>query len=417
MKTDFSISDANPAIYHQATHDTEQELGYHPAIRIEERIGHGIPELMSLEKPWRVLVATVGLTRFIHSFEWQLAYLQELEAQPEAVYYVSFFINGQAIAIFPLQRVRRSVGRVPLWLWEHPTHPHLVLGEPLIDKKWANPDLFLRLIRILNQHSRLPWDALHFPNLLDDSVAMRTLRAHPLPLMHQEQIDENMFFPCSDMPAALAHCSGQFKRNLGRQGRKLAQRGSVTLTLARQGPELEAAFADFLRLEASGWKGGEGKASAINLHPHLLGFYRALKDRFSPTRNCLISLLQLNGVTIAAQFCLQSAGTLYILKMAYDEAWHAEAPGGQLLYKLLEYCCSEPEIHQLNLVTGPAWARGRWNPESQPVWETYMFRPRLRGLWGLAMRRCKQRFGKGSPDHSAEKIRNDSGKQPSPEMV
>ena len=46
----------------------------------------------------------------------------------------------------------------------------------------------------------------------------------------------------------------------------------------------------------------------------------------------------------------------------------------------------------LSLVTAPAWAVGRWNPEIQDVWEAYVFRASLRGFGGLAMRRLKTCF-------------------------
>jgi hypothetical protein len=201
-----------------------------------------------------------------------------------------------------------------------------------------------------------------------------------------------MYFHCSDLATALGHCSGQFKRNLRRQGRLLARRGAVSLTFARASSELDAAFEDFLRLEASGWKGAAGRATAISLHPHLRGFYGELKTRFAAANACLIALLKVDGVAIAAQFCLFAGYTLSVQKIAYDEAWRAEAPGSQLLLKTIEYCCAEPGIHQLSLVTAPDWAVGRWNPEVQEVWEAYVFRASLRSLGSLAMRRLKNSF-------------------------
>lgn len=392
MKADFQASGDGALLYTKAGLSTAPKAQLHPSARIEARIGQGMSALLFLENDWRSLAATAGHSRFFQSFEWQLAYLKHMEPRPEATRYVSFFANGRAIAIFPLRRNRRSVGRISLWLWELPSHSHLILGEPLIAPEWASADLIRCLINTLDSDPALPWDALHLPALLDDSVAIRLLRETALPRTHLEQHGQSMFFHCSDMATALANCSGPFKRNLRRQGKKLSQHGTVTLSLARQGAELDAAFAEFLRLESSGWKGENGKASAINLHPHLRGFYGELKDHFAANDACLISLLKLNGEAIAAQFCLQAGTTLSIQKIAYDETWRAEAPGNQLLYQLLEYCCREPGIKQLSLVSSPAWAIGRWNPASQPVWESYVFKASLRGLGSLLMRRGKTRL-------------------------
>lgn len=377
------------------------------AERLEGRIGQGVAELLFLEPHWRALAARATPARFIHAFEWHMAYLQHLADDAQAIHYVSLFAHGQAVAIFPLRHVRRSVGGIELSLWELPTHPHLILCEPLLAPEWSGNGLFRRVAAILGQHTRQPWDALHLPNLPDDSPAFRSLRSRPHLGTHLERTGQSMYFRCTDLATALANCSGQFKRNLRRQGRLLARRGAVRLTFARAGSELDAAFADFLRLEASGWKGAAGRATAISLHPHLLGFYSELKARFAATNACLIALLEVDGVAIAAQFCLFAGQTLSIQKIAYDETWHAEAPGSQLLLKMIEYCCGEPGIQHLSLVTAPDWAVGRWNPEIQEVWEAHVFRGSLRGFGGLAMRRLKNCFaGKARMQSAGQPNRN-----------
>jgi len=395
METDIQAS-ADGALLYGLSGQHVHAVRSHPSTAIEERMGQGLAELHRLEQCWHRLVATLPTPRFVHTFEWQLAYLRHLESNPETVYYISFTVEGRAIAIFPLRRVRRSVGHIQHWLWELPTHPHLILGEALIAPEWADAGLLQRLLGVLEKRTHLPWDALHLPNLLEDAQLIRLLMRTPLPRTHLERTGESMYFDCADLERALANCSSQFKRNLRRQGRKLEQCGSVTLCLARQGEELDAAFADFLRLEASGWKGRDGKASAISLHAHLLGFYDELKERFAARGTSLIALLKLDGVAIAAQFCLRVGDTLYVHKIAYDETWQAEAPGNQLLYRLLDHCCGEPGIRQLSLVTAPAWACGRWNPEQMEVWEAYLFRASPRGLGGLAMRRFKNRLGEAT---------------------
>lgn len=369
-------------------------LGQRLAVsdQLEVRAGQGLGELLHLEKHWRALVASMPQASFIHAFDWQYAYQQHLEPHPDSIQYFSFFDHDRAVAIFPLRRVRRLVGRILLWLWELPTHAHLVLADPLISPECDVARLIRRLIKMLNTLPYSPWNALHLPNLLEDSLIIRRRLPETLPWAYLEKTGQSMYFECADMVGALARSSSQFKRNLRRQGKKLAQRGVVTFTLARQGEALDAAYADFLRLEASGWKGHGGQASAIALYPRLRDFYGALKERFAASGDCLISLLKLNDVAIAAQFCLLAGGTLYIQKITYDEAFSAEGPGNQLMFKLLEHCCDEPGISQLSLVTGPAWAKGRWNPLSRDVSEVYVFRPGWRGFSGLVMRRFKQQI-------------------------
>ena len=117
-----------------------------------------------------------------------------------------------------------------------------------------------------------------------------------------------------------------------------------------------------------------------------------MRDGFGWEDCCLIALLKLDGVAIAAQFCLLAGSTLSIQKIAYDEAWHAEAPGQQLMRDMLDYACANPAISRLSLLTAPVWARGRWNPETRDVWEAYFFNHRPRSLLACALRRNKGRL-------------------------
>jgi CelD/BcsL family acetyltransferase involved in cellulose biosynthesis len=366
-----------------------------PLARIGEinaRIGRGMAELASLTPYWHDLAESLPAARFIHTHAWQMACVRYLFGHPESVYYVSFFSHGRAIAIFPLRRVNRSVGRVALWLWELPTHPHISLAEPLIAPDADVPQLIGLLLEVFERRINLPWHALHLPGMVDDAMTASALRNADWPLTRIEKMGESMHFDCHNLETAMRNCSSTFRRNLRRQRKKLEQRGTVTLTLARQGQALQEAFADFLRLEGSGWKGEAGRGSAICLHPELAGFYGELRDGFGWEDNCLIALLKLDGVAIAAQFCLLAGSTLSIQKIAYDEAWHAEAPGQQLMHDMLGYACANPAITRVSLLTAPLWAKGRWNPEKSDVWEAYFFNRHPRSLLACALRSAKGRL-------------------------
>ncbi len=154
--------------------------------------------------------------------------------------------------------------------------------------------------------------------------------------------------------------------------------------MVQDGTALDQAFAAFLRLEASGWKGGGGRGSAIMLHPNLILFYQDLMKQFAADKRCLICLLKLDDKVIAAQFCVIAGRTLYLLKTAYDEAFGKIAPGSQLLHETLKYCCASKSLARLSLVTGPVWAASRWNPGVRDVWKAYVFNSTLVGLSACA---------------------------------
>lgn len=362
------------------------------ASAIEVRVAQGLGGLIGLEKDWNALLATQAETTFAQSYAWQMACVRHLPGAVENVHFFSFFVDGRVVGIIPLQRVLHSIGGVQLWLWALPSHPHISLVDPLIAPGVKAALLVERLCETLNQPGSLAWHGLHLHKLADNSAFQRSLLAERPSLSLVEKMGQSMHFDCRDIDTAMRNCSTSFRRNLRRQRKKLEQHGQVSFSLARHGPELEAAFNDFIRLEASGWKGEEGKASAIRLHPYLMSFYTDLRDGFGWEDGCHIFLLKLDGVAIAAQFCLFAGSTLSIQKIAYDQTWHAEAPGSLLMRETLDYACADPAIHQLSLVTAPAWAKGRWNPACIDVWEINVFNGRPRGLLAGALRWGQRRF-------------------------
>jgi len=353
---------------------------------LEVRIGFGLDELGMLAGGWTALTQQRANGRFHHLLSWQASHLKHLERRHASVCFFSFYRHGALVAIVPLRLTWRRVMGLPLRLWELPYHSHVPLCDVVLADREQASEVFAALVRTLNTIDA-DWDAVCFPRLLEDSNALGAVRSERLPRSVTIRTGRSMYFPCRSLETALQNASGDFKRNLRRQRKKLDQQGHVAITIAEDPLALDAAFADFLRLEASGWKGNAG--SAIRLQPHLVNFYRELLQPLAADARCIIARLSLNGSAIAAQFGLLAGRTLYLLKIAYDETFSPMAPGSQLLHEVLRYCCDSPEIDQLSLVTGPAWAANRWNPDAMPVWDAYVFNASLSGLGCYLAKRVK----------------------------
>ncbi|HEX8963365.1 MAG TPA: GNAT family N-acetyltransferase [Rhodocyclaceae bacterium] len=348
----------------------------------------GLEGLEGLAHDWNLLAEALRDARFYHRHPWLGSYLRHLERDAGAVNFFAFRRAGRAIAIFPLRHTVRVVAGIPLRVWELPVERHMDLCDALVARSEDSAALLGALVAELARQPE-PWDALHLPNLLDGSVALRALQAAPVSFVHLARTATSMHFHCADLETALRDTTPQFIRNLRRQRRKLDGLGTVQAALVREPDALEAALEDFLRIEASGWKGTRGCRSAIALNPHVEAFYREVARRFGADRNCAINLLRLDGKTIAAQYALIDGRRMNLLKIAYDEAYAAEAPGSRLLHDVLAWCCASGEIDELSLVTGPQWAQGRWNPETQDVWSAYVFNASPRGLAACLALRMK----------------------------
>ncbi len=360
-----------------------------PDIAIELRVASGLPGLIALRDEWQALMPRLREARFYHQHAWQLAYLGNLERDVPAVRYFHFRRGARPVAIFPLRRALRRVAGIDLHAWELPYEAHMDLCDAPIAPDENSAELLCELVCGLAHATGLPWDVLHLPKLLDGGAALRALQAAPLSFITLARSGRSMHFDCSSLDAALQGASREFLRNLNRQRRKLDRGGRIEVALVREPEALDAALADFLRIEASGWKGAAGCGSAITLHREVEAFYRDLTARFGAERRCSINLLRLDGRAIAAQYALIDGRRMNLLKIAYDEAYAAEAPGSRLLHEVLARCCESQEIAELSLVTGPPWAPGRWNPQVSDVWSACVFNASPRGIAAYMATRMK----------------------------
>lgn len=114
-------------------------------------------------------------------------------------------------------------------------------------------------------------------------------------------------------------------RELRRCEGRLREAGSVAMrTLA--GPEVKGGIREFLRIEASGWKGQRGTALACR--PDTRAFAEALGDAAEPS--ILVDVLTVDGLAIAAALHLVGGSEAAAFKCAYDESFSRMSPGALL---------------------------------------------------------------------------------------
>jgi CelD/BcsL family acetyltransferase involved in cellulose biosynthesis len=116
---------------------------------------------------------------------------------------------------------------------------------------------------------------------------------------------------------------GKKLRELRRCERRLGEAGRMVVrTLS--GSDVANGLQEFLRLEASGWKGRRGTALACRSETHAFA-REALAGASAPS--VLIDVLTLDEVAIAAAVHLVAGSEAVAFKCAYDESWSRMSPG------------------------------------------------------------------------------------------
>jgi len=341
-----------------------------------------------LAPAWRRWIeADPGASPFQHP-DWIQAWLDALCTDPASLRLLAWWVQGELQAVLPLVAHDSALPARLLSQWTMVQGPHMVLTELA-----GSPAHWRPLLQALATQRALRCNVLRLPAMLRP-LAPTDTALPPGMRMRRVPRGASAWLDCRGTPdQALERVQRSFRQNLRRLGRRAEGLGPVVLSVADTPEALEAALADFLSLEASGWKGRGG--TAIQGDARLLRFYRALMTHFGARGQCRIHRLMLDDRPIAAQFALCGGRQLHLLKIAHDEAMAAIAPGHLLMHRLIERSCADPGLDRISLITCPAWS-GRWKPHHTPVDHLTLSGPDLAGrLFGTALQ-VRQRW-RGAP--------------------
>jgi hypothetical protein len=336
----------------------------------------GLAGLRQLGEDWAALHGACDLYA---RHEWHLAVAGHLQGEALACAYCRLRDGqGRVQAIVPA-----IDGRVhlPLLGRQRATtlglHSHLALFDfPLAPD--ADPAAVgAALLRALRARPG-SWTVLSWPRLMATSHAARVARALRAPAAciwagH----------PCNTFDTARPFASLQeglskkFRSNLRWCRRRLADEAPLRVCHAREEGRLGPAFEEFLRIEASGWKGRAGAGSAVALAPGARGFYEALLAQHGPGFESDIALLSCGEQVVAAEFLLRAARWQHVYKIGYAESQARYSPGHLLFESVLERACADPGTDRVSLVTDEAW-QSVWQPIAEPTVHVVALRPAWR---------------------------------------
>lgn len=332
-----------------------------PVLSVEALGGPGA--LAAVAGDWCELAAARPRGPFYHWYGWWKCCVAILEPDPAAVTFFVVRQGSRPVAIVPLKLEADGGATLGARVWRLPRHPHMPLADVLCSEDAGADELLAALLPALARHAGGAWDAL----VLEPVPAGSPLAAvGEVPGARHWRTTVKT---CDEIPTCeraedhRSRLSSNFRSNLNKARNRLSREPAVEFDSARSPGRIEAALDDFMRLEASGWKGRAG--SAIAQDPRLRAFYRGLAQELGPLGRVVVNTLRVAGRPIAGQFCLQGDGTLYLLKLAYDEACSRMAPGNMLLEHVVLNGGADG-IRRINVVGNPQWF-GDWRPTGQDV--------------------------------------------------
>lgn len=240
-----------------------------------------------------------------------------------------------------------------------------------------------------------------FAWLAGEPAHRRLLRLKPLPangpvsralhqilertpsLGHVATLHETAFLRIGESgDAALRRAmSSKTQATLRRKQRRLQDDGEVTIHELADEPDLSGSIEEFLRLEASGWKGNAGTALAAKANE--AEFFRQVISEARRRNRLSLLCMRQDGRMIAGRSVLLAAPGSYVFKIAFDESLSRFSPG-----LLLEM----EEVRRLHDPNDPRHARITWSdscaaPDNGPFYRCWperetMAELRLTSGWG-----------------------------------
>jgi hypothetical protein len=244
---------------------------------------------------------------------------------------------------FSIERPPVPLGVTVMRSWSSPFGP---LGTPLLDRDdpaGVVGDFFDMLSR---PHLKLP-KVLVLPEMrLDGPVASlltAVADARGLPIETTAYLKRPFLQSDLEGEAYLKQAlRPHHYREFRRMKRRLADKGRLEHVVARAEEDVRNGLEAFLTLEASGWKGRQRTAMAIDRFR--AAFAREAVHRLAEQDMCRVHLLTLDGEPIAALIVFVEAGMAYTWKTAYDEAHAAFSPGTLLMIEVTKQHLDDPNI-------------------------------------------------------------------------
>ncbi len=280
--------------------------------------------------------------------------------RPLTVVLVFAQVQGKSMlcGLFPLERCRKGGIRV-LRFWHY---LHCYLGVPLVRTGFGK-ECLQTLFDWLATDSRgaallecagLSGEGAFYPVLLD------YLQEQQRGGLVTESYARALLRPGGGEKYLETVLSGDKRKKLRRAEQRLGEAGPVRYTALAEDGDVETWLAEFLRLEASGWKGQQGTALVCNAADRDF-FLQVMREAFGRRRLMLLAL-EVAGRPVAHLCNFLAGHGAFAFKVAFDEAHARFSPGVLLELENIRQVQAQSAIRWMDscTVAGETLARQLW---------------------------------------------------------
>ncbi len=173
------------------------------------------------------------------------------------------------------------------------------------------------------------------------------------------------------------HTSPRSRKNMRRQQRMLAARGTVAFEHWEHPDDLRSLLRLCASIERQSWKGERGRG--LWSSPRFRHFYQKLLPRLAEEGRLRLDTLSVDGHYIGYQIGLREPNWYGLHSIAYLPEYAKMSPGKLLLRHFIEQCHNAGEFATLDFLQGAFDYKLRFASEVIDLHDLSLFAPTLRG--------------------------------------
>ena len=340
--------------------------------------------LQQIYGDWLGLMTRISERSIFQHPAWYLAYFKAIDNDEMGIKFFCIYRGDLLVAVLPIAFERKGLIMSALL----PRTVGLFNSDFAISDREIKPEIWRYVGQKLNEQENTRWDVflVRGEGILENSCVAQCVLSDSGRTIREEKADCCDVIEFGDYDESVASLKGNFRRDLNRRKRRLAQERAVEYVCVSDRSLIEEAFDVFVELEKSGWKGrsdaskiGYPTPSAIGLFDWKYLFYKHLMIELSKLGEAEICFIQADERPISAQLCVVLNRTSFMLKTAYDENAKRYAPGHLGVDYLLKRYASSEKVKRLNLLTDYGW-HANWNPTKLRYLQVTQFNNTLVGL-------------------------------------
>jgi CelD/BcsL family acetyltransferase involved in cellulose biosynthesis len=297
----------------------------------------GIDVIDQISEPWRALCHQSADDEPFYTPEWIAAHVRAFSPEAKLVI-VTAHLDGELCFLLPLVKQRQFFDGVPVMTLRAPVSSHSCRfdgvrlwghkGDAAVTAAWE----FLE---------NMPgWDVIDLRETPEGGTASALLEAAEAAGFRTSRIRmrSNPYIPVPHTQDGLNRLpvNSRLRGKLRHVRRELAGRGELRLRRVAKPSRVD--LEKFYELEASGWKGQQQSAIAVDRRARQ--FYDHISTSARDFHYLCMYFLELDDQLIAAHLGLSYGQTYYSPKLAYNEAFKDLAPGHLIISEILQDCSS-----------------------------------------------------------------------------